>query len=359
MGGGEVMERFEGNPYRFANNKRQIPLRTVNGFLAQVEDSREWMETNAGKIDVRGQILKVGKKKVGLLTPFAFQQLRRQVDARPKKLWDEGHFDKFVKTDEKGNKCHDKDLVLAEHLRIVTKRLRSLDKPMHLRVQNRESGFNRVLTALTDRYEAIPYTEILDPFPKSFGVPRFAVDDRYLSLHVVEPKAFMTEGDGLHAGVRIMSSDIGAAKLSLSFEVFRIVCSNGMIAAETIFAVSKMHVTGIREEWAKIVKEWQKEAASYKREMKEFIEASRKAKVTEEQATDELLDLRLPRKRIERAIDIAQKEFGELSRWSIANGITQASQESMTADPRDQRQPAISTGNVYDMAATAFMRRAA
>jgi hypothetical protein len=300
--------------------------------------------------------VKVGEKKVGFLTPFAFQQLRRQVDARPSVLWKEGHFDKFVSIDENGKEVVDRDMVFKRHLEIVTERMKQLDKPMSLRIQKRPSGMDKVLTALTERYETLPYTEILSPFPESFGSPRFAVDDRYVSVHVIEPKPFMDEGNGLHASARVISSDIGAAKLSLAFQVFRVVCTNGMISAETVHGVSKMHVVGIREKWADLVKKWEEKIPPFKTEAKKFVERSRRAKVTEEAVLDELLDLRLPRKRIERAIAIAQNEFGELTRWSVANGITQASQENMTADPRDIRTPAISTGNIYDSTATEFMR---
>jgi len=352
------MGKFNGNHFNFSS-KKFIPLKDAKALLTDVDGSRRWEEVKASDLDIRGGIVKAKKQKKGLLTPFAFQQLRRLVEARPGQLEADGVFDDCVGSDENGNKRVDRELMYTKHLKVVTDRLKKLDKPVHLRIQKKENGFNTVLSALTSRYEAIPYAGILDAFPESFGTPRLAVDDRYVSIHVIEPKPFMSEGGGLFMGARVKSSDIGAARLSLSLQVFRIVCTNGMVVTQDLFAVNKIHLTGIREEWSKIVEEWRKGTPKFKTDIKRVIEKSRRDKMTAEQAIDELLDLRLPRRRIERALEIAESEFGGVTRWSVANGVTQASQEIMAVSPIKRTTPAIATADAYDVAAANFLRRAA
>lgn len=311
-------------------------------FLQEVEDHRRWEKVNTNKMDIRGGKVKVGKKSMGILSPFAFQQLRRQVNARKHQLMYRPDFKKVV---ENG----DKEMQEQLHMKIVSEKLAKLDKPMFLRIQEMDRGTPHVLTALTQKYEHLPYPSILKAFPAGMRINRFHVDHKYLSFHISE-SGFISKG--LKAGFRVTSSDIGASKLRVSYQIFRLVCLNGLMLPETIFSFKKMHMGAIQNSWEIFVNKKIKQLPLFKKNISKFIKTANKDEISKNDATDELLDMNVPRKRIERALQIAEGEFKRITRWSVANGLSQASHE----DRPGNIPVAISTAAFMDQSATSFMR---
>lgn len=332
---------FKGQPLHY-KHKDGMPIAKGVDLLNLVETSRRWMEVPASKINLKGGQVKVGRQKVGELSPFAFQQLRRQVKARKHQLMG---IPKFKSAVEEG----DTEMVQSIHQDIVSERLRDLDKPMYLRVQDRDKAQPLVMTALTKKYEHLPYPQLLEAVPKGMRVSRIHIDMKFLSVHVTESKFIMA---GLKAGFRITSSDIGASKIKMAFQLFRLVCTNGLMLPETIFDFKKKHANGALKQWGDFLLDCKRNVPKFKADIQRMLKQSEKKKLTVESATDELLELNIPRKRIERALVIAKEEFGQLNRWSVANGLTQSSHEN-----RPGNVPvAISTGNLYDQAAVQLMR---
>lgn len=107
---------------------------------------------------------------------------------------------------------------------------------------------------LSDRYRRIDNFEVAQTVLPIIGnMPGATVEsceltDSRLYIKVVDPRvtAEIVKGDVVQAGVVITNSEVGLGSVNVSPLIFRLVCSNGMIAQDA--GIRKYHVGRINEQ---------------------------------------------------------------------------------------------------------------
>ena len=152
---------------------------------------------------------------------------------------------------------------IGQHLKIPTSyydRMRSEDP--ELLTQNINGWFSRTPTTkrmlrtldgtarafLSDRYRRIDNFEVAQTVLPIIGgmeganIESCELTDSRMYIKVVNPRvtAEIKKGDVVQSGIVITNSEVGMGSVSVSPLIFRLVCSNGMIARDA--AVRKYHV---------------------------------------------------------------------------------------------------------------------
>ena len=106
---------------------------------------------------------------------------------------------------------------------------------------------------LSDRYRRIDNYEVAEAVLPIIGsmlgatVKSCELTDRKMYIKVVDPRvtAEVVPGDAVQAGVIITNSEVGHGSVSVMPLIFRLVCANGMIAADA--GMMKYHVSRLNE----------------------------------------------------------------------------------------------------------------
>jgi len=112
----------------------------------------------------------------------------------------------------------------------------------------------RARAFLSNRYCRIDNYDIAEAvLPKLQAIPDLNIEsceltDKKMYIKVVNPRlqADVSVGDTVQSGVVIMNSEVGLGSVTIYPLIYRLVCTNGMIAADS--GISRRHVGRIRED---------------------------------------------------------------------------------------------------------------
>jgi hypothetical protein len=157
---------------------------------------------------------------------------------------------------------------IGQHLGIPAKYYQKMrDEYPELLTQNVNGWFNQTPTRrmirtldgtarafLSDRYRRIDNFEVAQTvLPIISRMPGASIEscdltDQRLYIKVVDPRvtAEIVKGDVVQAGVIITNSEVGLGSVNVSPLIFRLVCSNGMIAQDA--GIRKYHVGRLNEQ---------------------------------------------------------------------------------------------------------------
>lgn len=233
----------------------------------------------------------------------------------------------------------------------------------------RNAGASRMLRTmdgtaralLSDRYRRIDNFEIASAVLPIIGaidgayVESCELTDRRMYIKVVDPRttAEVTPGDIVQAGVIISNSEVGMGSVNVSPLVYRLVCSNGMIAADG--GMRKYHVGRVNEsnEDYSIFRDETIQADDKAFIMK--LEDSVRAAVDQarfSRIVDEMRDAKeakIQPATVPQVVELAAKEYGfteaeskgilghlidggDLSMYGLANAVTRQAQDVESYD---------------------------
>lgn len=210
---------------------------------------------------------------------------------------------------------------------------------------------------LSDRYRRIDNFEVANTVLPIIGnmnganVESCELTDSRLYIKVVDPRvtAEVVKGDVVQAGVVITNSEVGLGSVNVSPLIFRLVCSNGMIAQDA--GIRKYHVGRINEQGSdnfEIYRDETKEADDKAFLMK--LEDTVKAAVDEAQFSRLVSKLRdttvakIEAPKVPQVVELTAKEYnitqdegkgilghliqgGDLSLYGLANAVTRHAQD--------------------------------
>jgi hypothetical protein len=245
-------------------------------------------------------------------------------------------------------------LAKQETVRRTNASLAQWDSPrtLALRVDERRQ---LVLGVVTDRYQHLPYSNLLSNIPKDWIVPRITVDDGFCEVNVCHPD---TSSGGMLFGGRIITSDVSLCRAIFLSQAMRLVCANGMISIGELEIIKRFHL--VRHEEDSILMEWDARTKMFVANFdhnvhvnKEQLSLAAKTLTTPEEATQMLTDLSLGSLRIAAALQYAESNFGlPLTRYSVGQGITYTSQ---VTSRENHRMASARDTMKYDFLATQYM----
>lgn len=214
---------------------------------------------------------------------------------------------------------------------------------------------------LSDRYRRIDNSEVASAVlpiigrMDGAGVESCELTDSRMYLKVVNPRvtAEVKKGDIVQAGVLISNSEVGMGSVNVSPLIYRLVCSNGMIAADG--KLRKYHVGRANEsrEDFSIYRNETIEADDRAFLMK--LEDSVKAAVDQARFSSivdkmrEATEAKIQPKQVQQVVELTSKEFGinesesngilghlaaggDLSLYGLANAVTRQAQDVESYD---------------------------
>ncbi len=210
----------------------------------------------------------------------------------------------------------------------------------------------RARAFLSDRYRPIDNVEVSETvFPiiasmKGAKIASCEITDRRLYIKVVDPRvtAEIEKGDVVQAGVIISNSEVGLGSVIVHPLIYRLVCSNGMIAQDS--GIRKYHVGRSNESNGEHYEIYRNETIQADNQaflMK--IEDTVRAAVNEAQFAKlvgrlrETKDAKVDAIAVPRVVELTSKEFGltqeegkgvlghlidggDLSLYGVANAVT-------------------------------------
>lgn len=197
---------------------------------------------------------------------------------------------------------------------------------------------------LSSKYSVCDSHEILEVIDDAVDLSTYKVKGQYLSaerLHVrlVSREMLPIDGEDLFAGLFIDSSDVGRSVLTVSFGIYKQVCTNGLVVSRAGGVLFQQKHIGITSEefhsglvasltnvdtltehaveWVKLAqtkKCWGYNVNSLSQEeMDEFVARIRS-------------QTQLPEEGAKKVIDLMQTRYGG-TRWGLINGLTEVAQD--------------------------------
>jgi hypothetical protein len=213
---------------------------------------------------------------------------------------------------------------------------------------------NGVISGMvTDRYQHLPFDQLLEKVPGNWVSPRMQIDQGFCDIHVCHPDRV----EDSMFGVRICTSDIGLMRAMMFMEVMVLVCSNGMVSVKEIEAIKRFHLGGmfgenIIDDWHNKVGQLVEDFAVNNVATREALRAAANVEVTEADATAALLRLEVGPVRIKAALEYANAKYPKLTKFAVAQGLTYASQVKSL---RSKDVTAIKQGLQSDLIATQYL----
>jgi hypothetical protein len=251
-----------------------------------------------------------------------------------------------------------KKLAMAETCGRTTAALQAWKTPrtLALRVCQRR---NLVLGVVTDKYQHLPYTQLLTNIPQDWIVPRLTIDNGFCEVNVAHPDA---NADSLVFGGRIITSDVALCRATFLSQAMKLVCANGMIGVGELEVIKRFHLVGwqddaIQMEWDERTRMFVANFANSVHVNRQQLSLAAKTITTVEEATAMLTALGLNAMRTKAALVYAEQNYPlPLNRYSVGQGVTYVSQ--MTT--RENQRMASARDTIrYDFLATQYMGMAA
>ncbi|MBO8161120.1 MAG: hypothetical protein H0Z24_05740 [Thermosipho sp. (in: Bacteria)] len=194
---------------------------------------------------------------------------------------------------------------------------------------------------LSNRYSTLDTPEILDVAEDVLGndykVKEFFMNEERFHVRLIEDELNVPEED-LFIGIQIDSSDVGKQTLLVQFFVYKQICSNGLVIPKLNSVIYKQRHVGID------VEEFKSGFEIGLRMIDSLKEEVEKAIIESKDGIDNLeLELliekfknmtKVSKETVDKIVDIVNSnKYGERSRWSLVNSITEVAQD-FTLDRR-------------------------
>ena len=193
----------------------------------------------------------------------------------------------------------------------------------------------RIRGVLSGSYSVYDAPDILKTVAEVFNPADFKlkgsfINEERLHLRLCENQMMKVEGEDLFAGITLDSSDVGRAGLSVKFLVWKQVCTNGLVIAQSSGRLFKQKHIGItHDDFAAGLTEGLQTFYELKNEIAESINKTRKIPLGEdiEALTKEIQDKTSLSEEISYEIlNLVDKNY-ERNRWGLINGITEVAQQ--------------------------------
>ena len=193
----------------------------------------------------------------------------------------------------------------------------------------------RVRGFLTGNYSVYDTPDILQSVGEVFDINTFKVKGSFLNeerlhLRLIEKEMLPIEGEDLFAGITLDSSDVGRSGLRAYFFIYKQVCTNGLVIAQSSGKLfSQKHIGINHDEFVAGLTEGLNNFFELKNKVAQAITETSKIPVKED--IEELLeDVRkttgLSQEAAEEVVYIMDKNY-QRNRWGLINGITEVAQK--------------------------------
>lgn len=206
------------------------------------------------------------------------------------------------------------------------------DNTKNLFLREYEGKIRGVLSGSYSVYDAPEIlqtvAEVFDP--NQFKLKGSFINEERLHLRLVENTMLDIEGEDLFAGITLDSSDVGRSGLSVKFFIFKQICTNGLVIAESSAKLFKQKHIGItHDDFAAGLKEGLETFYELKEKITEQIKET--AKIPVEEDVEKLLEdikeqTKLSDDAATRVIEYMVQKY-DRTQWGLINGITEIAQE--------------------------------
>ena len=206
------------------------------------------------------------------------------------------------------------------------------DNPKELFLREYDGRIRGVLSGSYSVYDAPEIlksvSEVFDP--DTFKLKGSFINEERLHLRLIENKMMDVEGEDLFAGITLDSSDVGRSGLSVRFFVYKQVCTNGLVIAQSSAKLFRQKHIGItHEDFAAGLTEGLQTFYELKDSIAESIRETAQIPVNED--IEELLEeikekTNLSDDAATEVIESMNVKYDK-NRWGLINGITEVAQK--------------------------------
>lgn len=193
----------------------------------------------------------------------------------------------------------------------------------------------RIRGVLSGSYSVYDAPEILKTVsevfdPETFRLKGSFINEERLHLRLIENELMNVEGEDLYAGISLDSSDVGRSGLQVRFFVWKQVCTNGLVIAQSSANLFRQKHIGINhEDFAAGLSEGLHTFYELKDKIADQITATSKIPVKED--IEELLEdikkaTNLPDESAAEVIEFMVHKY-DRTQWGLINGITEVAQK--------------------------------
>lgn len=206
------------------------------------------------------------------------------------------------------------------------------DNPKELFLREYDGRIRGVLSGSYSVYDAPEILKtVAEVFePDSFKLKGSFINEERLHLRLIENKMMNVEGEDLFAGISLDSSDVGRSGLQVRFFVWKQVCTNGMVIAQSAANLFRQKHIGItHDDFAAGLTEGLETFYTLKDKIADQITATSKIPVKED--IEELLEdikkaTNLPDDSANEVIEFMVQKY-DRTQWGLINGITEVAQK--------------------------------
>lgn len=206
------------------------------------------------------------------------------------------------------------------------------DNPKNLFLREYDGRIRGVLSGSYSVYDAPEIlqtvAEVFDP--NTFKLKGSFINEERLHLRLVENTMLDIAGEDLFAGITLDSSDVGRAGLSVKFFIYKQVCTNGLVIAQSSANLFRQKHIGItHEDFAAGLSEGLHTFYELKDKITEQIKATAAIPVKED--IEELLEdikekTKLSDDAAAKVIEFMVQKYDK-TQWGLINGITEVAQD--------------------------------
>lgn len=206
------------------------------------------------------------------------------------------------------------------------------DDPRKLFLREYDGRIRGVLSGSYSVYDAPEIlktvAEVFDP--NTFKLKGSFINEERLHLRLIENTMMDIEGEDLFAGITLDSSDVGRSGLSVRFFIWKQVCTNGLVIAQSSAKLFKQKHIGItHDDFAAGLTEGLQTFYELKDSIAESIKAT--AKIPANEDIEELLEeikekTNLSDDAATEVIEYMHTKYDN-TRWGMINGITEVAQK--------------------------------
>lgn len=206
------------------------------------------------------------------------------------------------------------------------------DNPKNLFLREYDGRIRGVLSGSYSVYDAPEiFQSVAEVFdPNTFKLKGSFINEERLHLRLIESEMMDIDGEDLFAGITLDSSDVGRSGLSVKFFIWKQVCTNGLVIAQSLAKLFRQKHIGItHEDFAAGLNEGLQTFYELKDSIAESIRETAKIPVNED--IEELLEeikekTNLSDESATEVIEFMNVKYDK-NRWGLINGITEVAQK--------------------------------
>ena len=212
--------------------------------------------------------------------------------------------------------------------------LENYDKPLFVRQY--EKTIRGILTPRYSCFDTLDILSVVDDCMNmdNFNIKGHLVSEERFHARFISKELLPVSGEDLYGGIFIDSSDVGRSVLTVTFGIFKQVCTNGlMIAKDKGVLFQQKHIGITPHEFKKgFIAALGNFDVMCKNSVK-FINECRSAKISlaTKEDTERFIrnlqsNVNMSKESAEKVIDLMNNRYGA-TRWGMINGITEVAQD--------------------------------